>query len=78
MPLSRDEIITDSNGNIPVWGHMSTSGKPYYRFNLTDDLRFIMFPQKQINSKAPKFVIKLVDPEKVSFVTDEEKESTNE
>lgn len=62
--LNKEELALDENGNIPVWGRMSAGGKIYYSFNLTPEDKFIMFPQVNKNPKAPKFVLKLSNPEK--------------
>lgn len=51
-------IMFDEEGRIPVWGVVSTSGKPFYSFKLTDEDEFVMFPNNTNNPKAPKFVIK--------------------
>ena len=56
--------LFDESGCIPVWGKMSGTGKPFYLFQLTEKDRYIMFPQHQQNPKAPKFVLKKVDPDK--------------
>jgi len=58
------KLLTDENGNIPVWGKVSSGGKPYYQFSLTDNYKFVMFPQDNNNPKAPKFILKKADSSK--------------
>lgn len=58
------EELFDDTGCIAVWGHVSSSGKPYYTFQLTNKDKYILFPQHQQNPKAPKFVLKKVDMSK--------------
>lgn len=53
-----ENILFDENGGLPVWGVVSTSGKPFYSFKLTDEDEFVMFPNTTSNPKAPKFTIK--------------------
>ena len=60
--LDEEKMTLDQNGNIPVWGKMSNGGKPFYTFQLTQEDKFIMFPQVTKNPKAPKFIIKFCDP----------------
>lgn len=52
------------DGCIPVWGHTSASGKPYYTFSLTSKDRYILFPSTQASMKAPKFQLRKVDSNK--------------
>lgn len=61
--IGREELF-DKDGNLPVWGHVSGSGKPYYTFQLTSEDKYIMFPMNQQNPKAPKFSLKKVDSNK--------------
>jgi len=58
MTVQGKEELFDETGCLPVWGHTSSSGKPYYIFQLTNEDKYIMFPQHQDNPKAPRFVIK--------------------
>lgn len=58
-----DELF-DESGCLPVWGRVSSSGQPYYQFQLTKDDKYIMFPQHHQNPKAPKFVIRKTDADK--------------
>ena len=64
MAIQDIEELFDDTGCLPVWGHTSASGKPYYTFQLTSKDKYIMFPQYQQNPKAPKFVLKKTDEEK--------------
>ena len=64
MTLESTVELFDDNGNIPVWGRVSSGGKPYYQFKLTEKDSFIMFPQDNNNPKAPKFILKKVDGSK--------------
>lgn len=64
MTIEGKEEMFDKNGNIPVWGQVSASGRPYYTFRLTDRDKYIMFTQTQQNPKAPKFIIRKVDSDK--------------
>ena len=66
IELEANGFVFDKNGNIPVWGQVSSSGRPYYTFRLTDKDKYIMFTQTQQNPKAPKFIIRKVDSEKVT------------
>ena len=66
MTIEGTEEMFDKNGNIPVWGQVSSSGRPYYTFRLTDKDKYIMFAQTQQNPKAPKFIIRKVDSEKAT------------
>ena len=50
--------LFDDTGCIPVWGHSSASGKPYYTFKLTEKDSYILFPCTISNPKAPKFQLK--------------------
>ena len=52
------------DGCIPVWGHTSASGKPYYTFRLTRKDNYILFPSFQTNPKAPKFQLRKTDSNK--------------
>ena len=56
--------LFDEHGCIPVWGKVSSSGKPYYHFTLTSKDKYILFPMSQQNPKAPKFILKKTDAEK--------------
>ena len=58
MTIQDTKELFDDSGCIPVWGHVSASGKPYYKFKLTEKDHYILFPQYQQNPKAPKFVLK--------------------
>ena len=64
MTIQGKEELFDDTGCLPVWGKVSSSGKPFYIFSLTNDDRYILFPQHQQNPKAPKFVLKKVDSDK--------------
>ena len=64
MTILNTEELFDNTGCIPVWGKVSSSGKPFYTFQLTKEDKYILFPQHQQNPKAPKFVLKKVDSEK--------------
>lgn len=64
MSIQGREELFDENGCIPVWGNVSSSGKPYYHFKLTDSDKYILFPMHQQNPKAPRFVLKKADAEK--------------
>lgn len=61
MTIQGKEELFDENGNIAVWGRVSASGKPFYTFNLTEDDKYILFPQTYENPKGPKFILKKVD-----------------
>lgn len=56
--------LFDETGCIPVWGHTSASGKPYYTFKLTSKDNYILFPCTIHNPKAPKFQLKKTVTEK--------------
>lgn len=58
MSIQGKEELFDETGCLPVWGHTSSTGKPYYVFKLTEEDKYIMFPQHQQNPKSPRFVIK--------------------
>lgn len=64
MTIQGKEELFDENGNIAVWGHMSSSGKPYYTFKLTNEDSYIMFTQTYNNPKGPKFILKKTDKDK--------------
>ena len=53
--------LFDESGCIPVWGHTSSSGKPYYTFKLTSKDSYIIFPCTINNPKAPKFQLRKTD-----------------
>ena len=55
--------LFDEKGNIAVWGKVSSSGRPFYTFALTEKDKYIMFPMVSENPKAPKFILKKVDSE---------------
>ena len=44
MAIQDTEELFDESGCIPVWGHTSASGKPYYTFKLTNKDSYIIFP----------------------------------
>ena len=64
MTIQGKEELFDEKGNIAVWGKISASGKPFYTFQLTDDDKYILFPQTYENPKGPKFILKKVDSNK--------------
>lgn len=64
MTVQDTKELFDDTGCIPVWGHTSSSGKPYYKFKLTEKDHYILFPMSQQNPKAPKFVLKKTDEDK--------------
>lgn len=64
MTIQGKEEKFDKTGCIAVWGYTSSSGKPYYMFDLTDEDRYIMFPMYQQNPKAPKFVLRKAEKDK--------------
>ena len=64
MAIQDTEELFDESGCIPVWGRVSSSGKPYYQFKLTSKDAYIMFPMTQQNPKAPKFVLRKTDETK--------------
>ena len=61
MSIQDTKELFDDTGCIPIWGHVSSSGKPYYTFQLTEKDKYIFFPMHQQNPKAPKFTLKKVD-----------------
>ena len=61
MTIQGKEELFDEKGNIAVWGKISASGKPFYTFQLTDEDKYILFPQTYENPKGPKFILKKVD-----------------
>ena len=61
MTIQGKEELFDEKGNIAVWGKISASGKPFYTFQLTDEDKYILFPQTYENQKGPKFILKKVD-----------------
>lgn len=61
MTIQGKEELFDEKGNIAVWGKISASGKPFYTFQLTEDDKYILFPQTYENPKGPKFILKKVD-----------------
>lgn len=61
MSIQGREELFDEKGNIAVWGKISASGKPFYTFQLTDEDKYILFPQTYENPKGPKFILKKVD-----------------
>lgn len=61
MTIRGKEELFDEKGNIAVWGKISASGKPFYTFQLTDEDKYILFPQTYENPKGPKFILKKVD-----------------
>ena len=64
MTIQGKEELFDEKGNIAVWGKISASGKPFYTFQLTDEDKYILFPQTYENPKGPKFILKKVDSDK--------------
>ena len=66
MTIQGKEELFDEKGNIAVWGKISASGKPFYTFQLTDEDKYILFPQTYENPKGPKFILKKVDSDKGS------------
>lgn len=64
MTVLDTKELFDENGCIPVWGHVSGSGKPYYTFQLTEKDKYILFPINQTNPKAPKFQMRKVDSDR--------------
>lgn len=71
MGIQGKEELFDENGNIAVWGKVSSSGKPFYTFNLTEEDKYIMFPMISENPKAPKFILKKTDSKKVNASKEE-------
>ena len=52
MTIIGKEELFDEQGNIPVWGRVSASGKPYYTFALTEeDKRRV--PEKAVRLNRP-------------------------
>lgn len=64
MTIQGREELFDDKGNIAVWGKVSSSGKPFYTFQLTNEDKYILFPQTYDNPKGPKFILKKVNSEK--------------
>ena len=64
MAIQGKEELFDEKGNIAVWGKISASGKPFYTFQLTDEDKYILFPQTYENPKGPKFILKKIDSNK--------------
>ena len=64
MSIQGREELFDDKGNIAVWGKISASGKPFYTFQLTQQDKYILFPQTYENPKGPKFILKKVDSNK--------------
>ena len=64
MTIQGKQELFDEKGNIAVWGKVSASGKPFYTFQLTDEDKYILFPQTYDNPKGPKFILKKVDSNK--------------
>lgn len=64
MTIQGKEELFDDKGNIAVWGKISASGKPFYTFQLTNEDKYILFPQTYENPKGPKFILKKVDSNK--------------
>lgn len=64
MTIQGKEELFDDKGNIAVWGKISASGKPFYTFQLTEEDKYILFPQTYENPKGPKFILKKVDSDK--------------
>ena len=64
MTIQGKEELFDEKGNIAVWGKISASGKPFYTFQLTEEDKYILFPQTYENPKGPKFILKKVDSDK--------------
>lgn len=57
-------MLFNEDGCIPVWGHQSATGKPYYTFKLTNEDSFILFPYTGSNPKSPKFQLRKTDSKK--------------
>lgn len=57
--MAIENMLLDEKGNIPVWGHATKEGRPYYTFKLTDEDSFVLFPNTSTNPKAPKFTLKV-------------------
>lgn len=64
MTIQGKEELFDDKGNIAVWGKISASGKPFYTFQLTEEDKYILFPQTYDNPKGPKFILKKIDSDK--------------
>ena len=73
MTIQGKEELFDEKGNIAVWGKISASGNPFYTFQLTNEDKYILFPQKYDNPKGPKFILKKVDSDKNPHATTEDK-----
>lgn len=56
--------LFNEDGCIPVWGHQSATGKPYYTFQLTEKDKYILFPYTGNNPKSPRFQLKKTNPAK--------------
>lgn len=66
MTIQDTKELFDEGGCIPVWGRTSSSGKPFYTFQLTEKDKYILFPCYINNPKAPKFQLKKTDSEKLN------------
>ena len=62
MAILDTQELFDESGCIPVRGHTSASGKPYYTFKLTNKDSYIIFPCTINNPKAPKFQLRKTEP----------------
>lgn len=58
MTIQGKEELFDEKGSLPVWGHIGSGGKVYYKFQLTNEDGYIMFPIHFTNPNAPKFVLR--------------------
>lgn len=72
MSIQGKKELFDENGSIAVWGKVSSSGRPFYTFQLTSEDKYILFPMISENPKAPKFILKKVDSTKTNTVKDKE------
>ena len=76
MTIQGKEELFDDKGNIAVWGRVSVSGKPFYTFQLTEEDKYILFPQTYENPKGPKFILKKVDSNKGEHASESSSEQT--
>lgn len=61
MTVQDTQELFNEGGSLPIWGHNSASGKPYYTFQLTAKDKYIFFPTISNNPKAPKFQLRKVE-----------------
>ena len=61
MTVQDTQELFNEGGSLPVWGHNSASGKPYYTFQLTPKDKYIFFPTISNNPTAPKFQLRKVE-----------------